>query len=87
MPFLRRALWMAAKRAAADPRVQAKAREVLDEEVVPRVRSAVAAATPEIRRARDNVERAGHDMKKAVSESSAAKRTRDFLKGTKPPPE
>ena len=87
MPLLRRALWMAAKRAAAYPRVQAKAREVLDEEVVPRVRMAVAAARPEIRRARENIERAGNDMKKAVSESSAAKRTRDFLTGRKPPAE
>jgi len=58
MPLLRRALWIAAKRAAADPRVQAKAKEVLHEEVVPRVRGAVDAARLEIRRARENVERA-----------------------------
>lgn len=87
MPLLRRALWMAAKRAAADPRVQAKAREVLEEEVVPRVRNAVDTAKPEIRRARDNVRRAGQDIKKAVSESAATRRARDFLEGTKKPPE
>lgn len=87
MPLLRRALWMAAKRAAADPRVQAKAREVLEEEVVPRVRTAVQVAKPEIRRARDNVQRAGEDIKKAVSESPRARRARDFLAGTKKPPE
>ena len=87
MPLLRRALWMAAKRAAADPRVQTKAKEVLQEEVVPRVRGAVDAARPEIRRARENVERAGDKLKKSVSESPATQRARDFLKGTKPPPE
>jgi hypothetical protein len=87
MPLLRRALWMAAKRAAADPRVQAKAREVLQEEIVPRVRNAVEVAKPEIRRARVNVQRAGHDLKKAVSESAASRRARDFLEGTKKPPE
>lgn len=87
MPLLRRALWMAAKRAAADPRVQAKAREVLQEEVVPRVHTAVEIAKPEIRRARDNAQRAGQDIKKAISESSASRRARDFLAGTKKPPE
>ena len=87
MPLLRRALWMAAKRAAADPRVQAKAREVLEDEIVPRVRNAVDVAKPEIGRARDNVRRAGRDIKKAVSESSASRRARDFLDGTKKPPE
>lgn len=87
MPILRQALWLAAKRAAADPRVQAKAREVLREEVVPRVRVAVEAAKPEIRRAQANAKRAGEDIKKAVSESAATKRARDFLDGTKTPPE
>jgi hypothetical protein len=87
MPLLRRALWMAAKRAAADPRVQAKAREVLQEEIVPRVRTAVDVAKPEIRRARDNVQRAGQEIKKAVLESAASSRARDFLEGTKKPPE
>ena len=87
MPLLRRALWMAAKRAAADPRVQAKAREVLEDEVVPRVRVAVDAARPEIRRARENVERAGNRIKKSVPESPATQRARDFLNGTKPPSE
>jgi predicted phage gp36 major capsid-like protein len=87
MPILRRALWMAAKRAAADPRVQAKAREVLQEEVVPRVRRTVDAARPEIQRARENIERAGREMKKNISESSATKRARDFLAGTKRSPD
>ena len=87
MPLLRRALWMAAKRAAADPRVQAKAREVLQEAIVPRVRTAVDVAKPEIRRARDNVQRAGQDIRKAVSESAASWRARDFQEGTKKPPE
>ena len=86
MPFLRRALWMAARRAAAHPKVQSKVREVLEEEVVPRVRTTVEVAKPEIRQLRDKAERAGEDIKKAVSESDLASRGRDFLDGTKKPP-
>lgn len=87
MPLLRRALWIAAKRAAADPRVQAKAREVLRDEVVPRVRTAVEVTGPEIRRARAKVQRAGDEIKKTVADSPAARRARDFLDGTNKPPE
>lgn len=87
MPFLRRALWMAARRAAAHPKVQTKVREVLEEEVVPRVRTTVEVAKPEIRQLRDKAERAGEDIKKAVSESTLARRGRDFLNGTEKPPE
>ena len=87
MPFLRRALWMAARRAAAHPKVQSKVREVLEEEVVPRVRTTVEVARPEIRQLRDKAERAGEDIKKAVSESTLARRGRDFLNGTEKPPE
>ena len=87
MPFLRRALWMAVRRAAAHPKVQTKVREVLEEEVVPRVRTTVEVAKPEIRQLRDKAERAGEDIKKAVSESTLARRGRDFLNGTEKPPE
>ena len=87
MPFLRRALWMAARRAAAHPKVQSKVREVLEEEVVPRVRTTVEVARPEIRQLRDKAERAGEDIKKAVSESTLARRGRDVLNGTEKPPE
>ena len=87
MPFLRQALWMAARRAAAHPKVQTKVREVLEEEVVPRVRTTVEVAKPEIRQLRDKAERAGEDIKKAVSESTLARRGRDFLSGTEKPPE
>ena len=87
MTFLRRALWMAARRAAAHPEVQTKVREVLEGEVVPRVRTTVEVAKPEIRQLRDKAERAGEDIKKAVSESTLARRGRDFLNGTEKPPE
>ena len=87
MTLLRRALWMAAKRAATDPRVQAKARAVVQDEIAPRVRTAVDVAKPEIRRARENVQRAGRDIKKSIAESSAARRARHFLDDKKNPPE
>ena len=78
---------MAAKRAAANPRVQAKVREVLQEEVVPRVRSTVEVAKPEIRRAQDNIQLAGHSIKKIVLESPTTRFARDFLEKTKKPPD
>ena len=40
MPVLRHLLFSVARRAASDPRVQAKAKEVLDQEVKPRAKAA-----------------------------------------------
>tara|TARA_R110000868_G_scaffold2764_7_gene19178 strand:+ start:7881 stop:8144 length:264 start_codon:yes stop_codon:yes gene_type:complete len=86
MTLLRRAIWMAAKRAAADPRVQAKASEVMRDEVVPRVRTAVDLARPEIERARQNVRQAGRNVKKSIAEKSSLRDAKDFLSGFKKPP-
>lgn len=81
MTILRRAIWMAAKRVAADPRVQAKAGEVVREEIAPRVRTAVDVARPEIQRAKENVKRTGQDLKKAVSERPEIRNAKNFLTG------
>jgi hypothetical protein len=81
MTILRRAIWMAAKRAAADPRVQEKASEVVHEEIVPRVRTAVDAARPEIQRAKENVRRAGQGIRQSVSEHPSMRDAKDFLSG------
>lgn len=81
MTILRRAIWMAAKRAASDPRVQAKASEVVREEIVPRVKTAVDVTKPEIQRAKDNVRRAGQDIRQSVSEHPSLAHAKDFLNG------
>ena len=79
MTIIRRAIWMAAKRAAADPRVQAKAAEVVHEEIAPRVRTAIDVARPELQRAKENVQRAGQRIKKAVSERPEIRNAKNFL--------
>jgi hypothetical protein len=86
MTILQRAIWMAAKRAAADSRVQAKAAEVVRDEIVPRARAALDVARPEVRRAKENIRRAGQEIKKAVSDRPEIQGARDFLSGTKRPP-
>ena len=53
MSLLRRAVFMAAKRAAADPEIRAKARRFAEDEMVPRVRDAAERARPVLEGARD----------------------------------
>ena len=81
MTILRRAIWMAAKRAASDPRVQAKAAEVVRDDIAPRVRAAVDVARPEIKRAKENVQRAGKNISKSVAEHPSVREAKDFLDG------
>lgn len=85
MTILQRAIWMAAKRAAADPRVQAKAAEIVRDEIVPRAKLALDTARPEIRRVKENIRQAGQDLRKSVSERREILRAKDFLDGTKQP--
>jgi hypothetical protein len=86
MTILRRAIWMAAKRAASDPRVQAKAVEIVRDDIAPRVRGAVDAARPEIQRAKEHVRRAGTDIGKSVAAHPSVRNARDFLGGIKKRP-
>ncbi len=53
--LLRRLLFNAARKAAADPRVRAKAADVYEREVKPRAKAAWAEAKPRLEAARDDV--------------------------------
>ena len=68
MSILRRALFLAAKRAAADPRVQAKAQQVLREEVVPRAQEFGRRARPELQKAHRRIKSAAHDQVRKLTE-------------------
>jgi len=52
MPFLRRILMEATRRAAGDPRVQEKAADILEREVKPRARAVADKARPTVTAAR-----------------------------------
>ena len=67
-------------------RVSAAERRVMRDEVVPRVRTAVDLARPEIERARQNVRQAGRNVKKSIAEKSSLRDAKDFLSGFKKPP-
>ncbi len=55
---LRRLLFHAARKAAADPRVRAKAAEVFEREVKPRAKAAWAETRPVLEAARDDIKQA-----------------------------
>ncbi len=55
MMILRRALGLAVRRIAADPRVRAKAAEVVESELKPRIKEAVERARPRLEAARDEL--------------------------------
>ena len=55
MPILRRLLIQAAQRVAADPRVRAKAAEVIQNEVVPRAEEAWRNTKPKLAAAKDEL--------------------------------
>ncbi len=55
---LRRLLFNAARKAAADPRIRAKAAEVFEREVKPRAKAAWAETRPKLEAARDDVKEA-----------------------------
>lgn len=55
MTILQRALGLAVRRIVADPRVRAKAAEVVETELRPRIKEAVERARPRLEAARDEV--------------------------------
>ncbi len=55
---LRRLLFHAARKAAADPRVRAKAAEVFEREVKPRAKAVWAETKPRLEAARDDIKQA-----------------------------
>ncbi len=62
MPLLRRVLLMAAQRIAADPRVQQKAADVLDNEIKPRAKAAWREVEPKMQAVRDDIKDAARTV-------------------------
>ena len=56
--LLRRLLFNAARKAAADPRVRAKAADVLERKIMPRATAAWAETKPRLDTARDDIKKA-----------------------------
>jgi len=71
MSILRRALFMAAKRAASDPRVQAKAQQILRDEVAPRAQEVGRRARPELEKANKRIKGAARDLERKISGRAA----------------
>ena len=67
MTILRRALFMAAKRAAADPRVQQKAQLFLREEVMPRAQEFGERARPKVAKAQRRIKMAACDLERKLT--------------------
>ncbi len=61
MIFLRRILVEAARRLAADPRLQEKAAQVIDQEIKPRLQAAAARAKPTVDAARADIREAARE--------------------------
>jgi len=76
MTPLRRLLWMAAKRIAADERVQAKAAEVIHQEVKPRAEEAW-------RRVKPRLDAAGTEIRGIARDAEVPKKTRELAKKVK----
>lgn len=72
MSILRRILFQAARRVAADPQVQAKAGKVYREDLQPRANEAWKKTAPHVRAARDKLQRdLGPTAKKIVKTKDA----------------
>jgi hypothetical protein len=76
MTPLRRLLWFAAKRIAGDERVQAKAAEVIRDEVKPRAKEAW-------RRAKPTLDTAGSEIRDIARDIDLPKNTREFTEKVK----
>ncbi len=76
MSPLRRLLWFTAKRIAADERVQAKATEVIQDEVKPRAKEAWRRVKPKLDTARTEMRDIARDM-------DLPKNTREFTEKVK----
>jgi hypothetical protein len=70
---------MAAKRAAADPRVQTKVSGVVRNDIAPRVKASFELARPEIQLAKDNAQRFGQAIAKTAAKHPLVSKAKDFL--------
>jgi len=80
MSLLQRAVFMAAKRAASDPHLQARARRLAEEELVPRVREAAQRAKPAIDEAGQRARQIAGDLRQAAREHPPADDPEAFMR-------
>ena len=69
MRILHRALFMVAKRAAVDPRVQQKAQQLLREEVMPRAQEFGERARPKVEKAQQRIKMAARDLERKLTDA------------------
>ena len=79
MSLLRRAVFMAAKRAASDPHIQAQASRFAEEEVVPQLRAAADRVRPAIDEARGRARQAADALRETAREYPPADDPRGLL--------
>ena len=79
MSLLRRAVFMAAKRAAADPEIRARARRFAENEIVPHVRDAAERARPALDGARDKALQTVGTLRETAPEYPPADDPKAFL--------
>ncbi len=80
MSLLRRAVFMAAKRAASDPKIQAKAHAFARDELAPRVREAAVRAKPAYERAKQETEAVAQGLRRAAAESPPLENPEKFIR-------
>ena len=78
MPLLRKLLWNAARHLALDPRTRAKAADVYEKEVKPRVRAAWRQAKPKLDAAKAEMDAAKTELKDIAAETDPRKKPREF---------
>jgi len=84
MALLRTLLFQAARRLAADPRVRAKAAEVVETEIKPRARAAAAKAKPRIEETRADLRRIAAETDPRTQPARFARRAaRRIVEGVK----
>ena len=81
MPILRNLIFRAARRIAADERIQRKAAETYHDEIKPRAEAAWLATKPRIDKTRDDIKKIAQETKPAEEE---AEETTDDSKEEKP---
>ncbi len=77
--ILRRILGLAARRIAADPKVRAKAAEVVERELRPRAEAAMRVAKPRLEAARDELREIAREASPTKDPSGLDLRLRDLV--------
>lgn len=80
MMILRRILGLAARRIAADPKVRAKAAEIVERELRPRAEAAMRVAKPRLEAARDELREIAREASPTKDPAGFARRLRDRVR-------